>query len=89
MITSISPKLFAGSRVLLLLLVPRHPPYALNNFSYFVCFLGFFLFSLFRISKVSLEIFFFLAILFRKNMFSSYYLVFKNLSASEETIPQD
>ena len=59
LITSISPKLFAGSRVLLLLLVPRHPPYALNNFSYFVCFLGFYLFfSFFRISKVSLEIFF-------------------------------
>ena len=34
LITSISPKLFAGSRVLLRLLVPRHPPYALNNFSY-------------------------------------------------------
>ena len=39
LITSISPKLFAGSRVLLRLLVPRHPPYALNNFSYLFYFL--------------------------------------------------
>ena len=37
LITSISPRLFAGSHVLLLLLVPRHPPHALCNFSF--CFL--------------------------------------------------
>ena len=34
-ITSISPSLFAGSRVLHLQLVPSHPPHALHNFSYF------------------------------------------------------
>ena len=34
-----SPRLFAASYDLLRLLVPRHPPFALNNFLTFFCFL--------------------------------------------------
>ena len=47
----VSLKLFAACRVLLRLLVPRHPPYALSIFTYFVFYPGFLLLSsLFQIS---------------------------------------
>ena len=51
-----SPKHIVVCHVLHQLLMPRHPPCALNNFSYFVFFLRFFICFSFRISKVSLEI---------------------------------
>jgi hypothetical protein len=35
---SVFPRLIAGNHVLLRLLVPRHPPYALSNFTYFILF---------------------------------------------------
>ena len=79
MLTSSSPKLFAGSRVFHRLLVPRHSLYALINLTLrkFYKLAFFLIFFLFAVPQLLLK-----PRLFRKNMFFMFYI----LSSFQRTI---